>query len=109
MDGREVALLLAVGGTATVGQFFLTKAFAAGPPAKVSVVALTQVAFALAFDVILWQQSFHSSTLLGMVLVIAPTAWVLGHRPTLEAGGDALAVGSRLNDDDGFAGCASGE
>src|SRR5262249_17973617 len=44
----KVALLLAgVGLTATVGQLLLTRAFAAGSPARVSVVGLTQVAFAL--------------------------------------------------------------
>ena len=38
-------MLLTVGVCATVGQLFLTKAFRAGPPAKVSVVALTQAGF----------------------------------------------------------------
>jgi drug/metabolite transporter (DMT)-like permease len=55
----------------------LTKAFAAGPPAKVSVVALSQVVFGLFFDVLVWNHSFGLSTLLGMFLVMVPTAWML--------------------------------
>jgi drug/metabolite transporter (DMT)-like permease len=69
--------LLGVGLTATIGQWFLTKAFAAGPPAKVSLVGLTQIVFAIAFDATLEQRSFHASTLVGIGLVMAPTAWVM--------------------------------
>ncbi len=76
-DVESVLMLVGVGVCATIGQIYLTKAFAAGPPAKVSVVALTQVAFALAFDVMIWGHEFGESTLLGMALVMAPTAWLL--------------------------------
>ncbi|HTU93854.1 MAG TPA: DMT family transporter [Gemmataceae bacterium] len=70
-------LLLAVGSTATVGQLFLTKAFAAGPPAKISVVSLMQVVFALLLDVMFWQRHFNALTLAGMALAMAPTAWLM--------------------------------
>ncbi len=76
-DNNSLAMLLGVGLTATIGQLFLTKAFAAGPPAKVSVVALTQVGFAMIFDAVVWRHSFSAITLLGMVLVMAPTAWLV--------------------------------
>jgi drug/metabolite transporter (DMT)-like permease len=79
-DGLTLWMLLGVGVSATVGQLFLTKAFAAGPPAQVSVVALTQIVFAVGFDVLLWHHSFDSATLLGMGLVIAPTAWLMAYR-----------------------------
>ena len=79
-DGRTVGLLLAVGVTATVGQLFLTRAFAAGPPAKVSVVGLTQVVFALGLYLLLEKPEFHPVTLLGIALVMAPTAWVMALR-----------------------------
>jgi drug/metabolite transporter (DMT)-like permease len=72
--------LLGVGVMATIGQFFLTRAFASGPPAKVSVVGLTQVLFAIGLDVLLRDRSFTPTTLLGMVLVMAPTAWVMAGR-----------------------------
>jgi drug/metabolite transporter (DMT)-like permease len=72
--------LLGVGATATVGQFFLTKAFAAGPPAKVSVVGLTQIVFAIGLDVLSRDRTFSPGTLLGIGLVMAPTAWVMAGR-----------------------------
>jgi drug/metabolite transporter (DMT)-like permease len=72
-------MLFGVGITATAGQVFLTRAFAAGTPAKVSVVGLTQVVFAMFFDALVWQRAFDSVTLLGIALVLAPTAWLLVH------------------------------
>jgi drug/metabolite transporter (DMT)-like permease len=69
--------LLGMGVTATVGQIFLTLAFGSGAPAKVSVVGLTQIVFALAFDVWLWNRGVNAITLVGTLLVIAPTAWLL--------------------------------
>jgi drug/metabolite transporter (DMT)-like permease len=77
VGGEALALLLGVGVTATVGQLFLTKAFAAGPPAKVSVVGLSQVVFALALDVLLFGYQANPTALVGMALVLAPTAWLL--------------------------------
>ena len=70
-------LLLTVGLTATVGQLFLTKAFAAGPPTKISVVNLTQVVFAMLLDVMFWDRRFDVLTLAGMALVMSPTAWLM--------------------------------
>jgi drug/metabolite transporter (DMT)-like permease len=76
-DRLSILLLVGVGICATVGQIFLTKAFAAGPPAKVSVIGLTQVGFAALFDVLVWGRSFSATTLVGMAFVTAPTAWLL--------------------------------
>jgi len=69
-------LLLGIGITATVGQVFLTKAFAAGDPSRVSIIGLTQVVFALLIDMG-QDRSFTTKTLLGMLLIVAPTAWVM--------------------------------
>jgi drug/metabolite transporter (DMT)-like permease len=76
-DGWVVLMLLGVGLTATVGQLCLTRAFAAGPPAKVSVVALTQIAFAAVLDAVVLRHDLDGVKLLGMALVVLPTAWVL--------------------------------
>jgi drug/metabolite transporter (DMT)-like permease len=76
-EGKLLLMLLGVGVSATIGQLFLTKAFAAGPPAKVSVVGLTQIAFVMALEVLLWRRSFQPATLLGMLLVVGPTAWLM--------------------------------
>ncbi|MHB1034121.1 MAG: DMT family transporter [Pirellulales bacterium] len=78
--GWTLAMLLGVGVTATIGQICLTKAFASGPPAQVSVVSLTQVGFGMAYDVLVWNRTFSSLTLVGTALVVAPTAWLLVRR-----------------------------
>lgn len=72
-----VAMLLGVGLSATVGQVCLTKAFTLGDPAKVAVVGLTQVGFGVLIDAIVWQRSFELPTVLGMVLILTPTAWLM--------------------------------
>jgi drug/metabolite transporter (DMT)-like permease len=78
-DGPSLLLLLGVGVTATIGQLFLTKAFAAGTPAKVSVVGLTQIVFSMILDGLLFERSYTWQTLLGFALVVIPTAWMMLH------------------------------
>ena len=70
-------MLVGVGVAATIGQIGLTAAFALGPPAKISVVALTQVGFAMLYDIFLWGHAYDMGSLLGIVLVLAPAAWLL--------------------------------
>lgn len=77
IDGRTVLLLLGVGASATIGQLFLTMAFSAGPPARVSVVGLSQVGIMMLFEMVIWRRTFDTYTLLGIFLVMAPTAWTL--------------------------------
>lgn len=76
-DATTLVMLVGVGLSATVGQFFLTKAFTSGPPAKISVVGLTQVGFGMALDAVVWGQTFGPLTILGTILIVAPTAWLL--------------------------------
>jgi drug/metabolite transporter (DMT)-like permease len=78
--GWVLAGLLGVGVSATVGQLFLTRAFAAGPPAKVSLVALTQIVFGLLVDAAVFGHELNLLSLVGIALVVAPTAWVLWSR-----------------------------
>jgi len=79
---KSVTMLLAMGLTGTFGQIALTRAFALGDPSRVSVVGLVEMIFALGYDRILWKREFGLTTLAGMALVAAPTAWLLatGHR-----------------------------
>lgn len=79
-DTITLLLLLGVGATATGGQLLLTKSFAEGDPAKVSVVGLSQVGFAMLFDFAWWGRTFTGVTLAGMALVILPTAWIMIRR-----------------------------
>lgn len=69
--------LIGVGLTATIGQILLTKAFATGHPGRVSVVGLSQVGFGMVLEVIFVGRDYNVLTLTGIVLVLAPTAWVL--------------------------------
>jgi drug/metabolite transporter (DMT)-like permease len=82
-EPTTLAMLLGVGLSATIGQLFLTKAFTVGSPAKVSVVGLTQVVFSM----VLAGEAFDGVRLVGIALVLAPTAWVIvnARRPRLQA------------------------
>jgi drug/metabolite transporter (DMT)-like permease len=79
-EGSNLPLLIGVGVTSMVGQVFLTLAFSAGPPAKVSVVGLTQVVFVLILEVALGAPALSTGTLCGIGLVVAPTAWMMAGR-----------------------------
>jgi len=83
VDPTTALMLLGVGVTGTVGQMFLTRAYAAGAPARVSVLALTQVVFGLGFDVAVWHRTLPPAALAGTALVLAPTAWLLTRAPKL--------------------------
>jgi drug/metabolite transporter (DMT)-like permease len=80
LDARAALLLLAVGATATLGQLCLTRAFTSGAPARVSVVGLAQVIFALGLDLLFDPRTPSVATLAGIALVMAPTAWVMSVR-----------------------------
>lgn len=73
-------LLAALGVCATIGQIFLTKAFAAGPASKVAVVALSQVVFCYLFELCFLGRAFQWLSLCGMILIIGPTALMLWRR-----------------------------
>lgn len=75
-DRATLLMLAGVGVTGTLGQILLTRAYAAGAPAEVAVVGLTQVVFAMGFDVALWGRDLTPATIAGFVLVLAPTTWL---------------------------------
>lgn len=77
LDGRQIAQLVGVGLTATLGQICLTTAFTTGDPAKISVVGLTQIVFALILDAAVLHHPLDPEKLLGIPLVIGPTAWLM--------------------------------
>jgi drug/metabolite transporter (DMT)-like permease len=75
-SGSMFGRLLAIGASGTFGQILLTKAYAAGTPAKVATVGLVQVVFAMIFDVLLWDRKLTPEMLLGFALVLVPTTWL---------------------------------
>jgi drug/metabolite transporter (DMT)-like permease len=72
--------LLGVGMTACVGQYFLTKAFTAGDPARISVASLSQFAFILALDVVVLHHPLDWMKLWGIPLILGPTVWLMLQR-----------------------------
>jgi drug/metabolite transporter (DMT)-like permease len=69
--------LIAVGATATVGQVFLTRAYATGSATKVSVVGLTQVVMVMAFEAAAGWKPVTLTSLLGTALVLGPAGWLM--------------------------------
>ncbi|MBI2803585.1 MAG: DMT family transporter [Planctomycetes bacterium] len=74
------AELLGVGLSASVGQYFLTRAFTTGEPARVSVASLSQFVFVLIFDVTLVGNALDWNKLWGIPLILGPTAWLMLQR-----------------------------
>ena len=99
--GGVVWKLIGMGVAATIGQFFLTLAFGSGSPAKVSVVGLTQIVFALIFDVWLWGREVNALTVAGTALVIAPTAWLIIRSAGRKAGDGDQGSGVGKQESDG--------
>jgi drug/metabolite transporter (DMT)-like permease len=79
IDATTALMLLGVGLTGTIGQVLITRAFAAGPPARISVLSLSQVVFAMGFDMAVEGRVLTPSTLAGFLLVLVPTAWITIH------------------------------
>ncbi len=76
-DVGSLMRLIAVGVAAVLGQLFLTKAFAAGRPARISVVGLSQVAFAAIYKWFFEGRIPSGVAVTGMLLVIGATLWVM--------------------------------
>ncbi len=71
-------LLLGVGVSATLGQLCLTKAFASSnAPAKVSVINLSQIVFVMVIESLIGSYSLEWYSMVGTLLIVAPTAWLL--------------------------------
>ncbi len=81
-DKTTLALLVLVGLAGVAGQIGMTMAFAKGQATQISVVALSQILFGLIFDVVFWNHAVNALSLLGMGMVVVPTAWlILGRTP----------------------------
>lgn len=83
-DWNTVGMLTGVGVFATIGQLLLTRAFASGAPARVSVVGLSQVVFALILEMAIWGRQPGVWSLAGTLLVTGPTAWMMLRRSSGE-------------------------
>jgi drug/metabolite transporter (DMT)-like permease len=79
-DWTHLLELLAVGVTASIGQYFLTKAFTAGDPARVSVASLSQFVFILLLDIFVLDHPIDPTKLWGIPLILGPTVWLMTRR-----------------------------
>ena len=77
-DGITILLILGVTLTGTTGQYCLTQAYTRGKPARMAVIGLTQVVFALVLDLALWGRVIDGPMALGFALVLVPSAWLAG-------------------------------
>jgi len=101
-----VLLLLGVGAMALLAQLGITRAFTTGNAAKVSVVNLTQVVFAMIFDVFCFGHRIDLARFSGMALILVPTAWLMMERARTHPVGtpetmDAKIPSSNGENDDG--------
>src|SRR5262249_8545603 len=79
-ESNVILLLVGGGATATLGQLCVTRAFTAGQPARVAIVGLMQIIFALGLDLLFDAASLQWTALVGIALVLLPTAWVMAGR-----------------------------
>lgn len=76
-DEYSILRLIWIGVAATIGQLCLTMAFSRGAPARVSVVGLSQVVVAVIAKGILEGRFPSFGSLVGMILIVAATVWVI--------------------------------
>jgi drug/metabolite transporter (DMT)-like permease len=79
-DWTHAIELMAVGVSATIGQYFLTKAFTAGDPAKVSVASLSQFVMIFVLDIVVLDHAMDVNKLWGIPLILGPTIWLMTRR-----------------------------
>lgn len=88
----SIWVLLAMVGIAGVGgQIGMTLAFAKGNASRISVIALSQILFGLVFDIALWGRTINVVSIIGILLVSLPAAWLLLSR-TPEQSHDLVEV-----------------
>jgi len=81
IHGAAIILqLVGVGMAATLGQVCVTQAFTSGEPARVAVVGLTQIIFALGLDLVFDAPSIGLQTVVGIAFILLPTAWMMANR-----------------------------
>lgn len=62
-------------------QVAMSRAYAKGPPAQVSVAGLSQVVFAATLDLLLGTRRLSSPEVLGVLLILGPGFWLTRGRP----------------------------
>ncbi len=68
---RDLALLLAIGASATFAQLAMTHAYRIGQTLVVSSLSYSTIAFASLFDLLLWHTGLPAAGWLGILLIVA--------------------------------------
>lgn len=76
-DSTVAVMLLGVGVFGTIGQFAMTKAFSIGEAPSVASAGFVKVGFSAGYDILIWKHVFEISTVLGMVLILISTGWLV--------------------------------
>ncbi len=101
LDSALLWKLLIIGSAGTIGQVFLTLAFARGTASKVSVVSLAQVIYVMSFEGIMGWKQFDVYNVLGTALVFGAVAWLMSRerrRPKVMVPGEPIRVSNRVLD-----------
>lgn len=80
VTSQVILLLVGIGVTASVGQFFLTKAFTSGDPARMSIATLSQFVFVFVLDILVLDSRLVWEKLWGIPLILGPTLWLMLQR-----------------------------
>jgi drug/metabolite transporter (DMT)-like permease len=81
---KSFVVLGGIGVCGVLAQFCMTKSYAKGNPTWVGVAGLSQVVFAAGLDMLIWRRSFSLYAILGMVLITAPSAWLMTRRVDMQ-------------------------
>ncbi len=79
-NSTVVVMLLGVGVFGTIGQFAMTKAFSIGEAPSVASAGFIKVGFSAGYDLLIWKHVFELPTLLGMMLILISTGWLVRMR-----------------------------
>jgi drug/metabolite transporter (DMT)-like permease len=79
-DVTHLLELIGIGLSAAAGQYFLTRAFTAGDPARVSVAFLSQFVMVLLLDALVLQNPLDWNKVWGIPLILGPTVWLMVQR-----------------------------
>ncbi len=80
-----VLTLIGIGIFGTIGQLTMTKAFALGRASVVSSTGYAKVGFSAIYDLILFSAVFEMYTILGMLMILVASTWLLNSANNMQA------------------------
>lgn len=81
-NSNIIFMLLGVGIFGTIGQLAMTKAFSVGEAPSVASASFIKVGFSAGYDLLIWNYIFSPTTIIGMILILVSTGWLIGKKKT---------------------------